>query len=54
MTEDKVLTTTFQISRSLHDKMKMMCVFTHKSMGEFIRIAIRDKIAQLKLEKNDK
>lgn len=41
-------TTTFQISYHLHTKLKMMCVLTQKSMGEFIRLAIIDKINQLK------
>lgn len=41
-------TTTFQISHKLHDQLKLYCVLTHKSMGEFIRIAIGDKIKQLK------
>lgn len=41
-------TTTFQIPFTLHDQLKMMCVLTHVSLGEFIRIAIRDKIKQLK------
>jgi len=31
--------------------MKMMCTLTKKSMGEFIRIAILDKIKELKLQK---
>ena len=41
-------TTTFQISRHLHTQLKMMCTLTHKSMGEFIRLAIIDKINQVK------
>jgi len=47
----KMQTTTFQISRELHDKLKMMCLLTHKSMGEFIRISIRDKIKQIEVKK---
>lgn len=48
-------TTTFQISNHLHTQLKTMCVLTKKSMGEFIRIAIRDKIKELKVvENNDK
>lgn len=41
-------TTTFQISHTLHTQMKMMCILTKRSMGEFIRIAIVDKIKQTK------
>jgi predicted component of type VI protein secretion system len=44
-------TTTFQISRHLHTQLKMMCMLTHKSMGEFIRMAVLDKINQLKAQK---
>lgn len=44
-------TTTFQISHHLHTQMKMMCILTKKSMGEFIRLAIIDKIKQIKNEK---
>ena len=41
-------TTTFQLSHNLHTELKMMCLLTKKSMGDFIRIAIKDKIKQLK------
>lgn len=41
-------TTTFQISCYLHTQLKMMCTLTDKSMGEFIRVAIIDKINQIK------
>ncbi len=41
-------TTTFQLSQHLHTQMKMICMLTHKSMGEFIRIAIHDKIKEIK------
>lgn len=46
-------TTTFQISHHLHTQMKMMCTLTQKSMGEFIRIAIIDKIKEIKVKQND-
>lgn len=42
--------TSFQIPTTLLEKMKVMCVLTRTSMGEFIRIAIRDKISQLNLK----
>lgn len=42
------LTTTFQISHHLHTELKVMCVLTGKTMGEFIRIAVLDKINQLR------
>jgi hypothetical protein len=43
--------TSFQLSPSLHTQLKMMCILTEKSMGEFIRIAISDKIKQIKEQK---
>ncbi len=42
-------TTTFQISHALHVQLKMMCTLTQKSMGEFIRLAIIDKIKDVKI-----
>lgn len=44
-------TTTFQLSHALHTQMKMMCILTQKSMGEFIRISILDKIKNIKEQK---
>lgn len=44
-------TTTFQISNHLHTQLRLMCTLTQKSMGEFIRIALIDKINQLKAQK---
>jgi len=41
-------TTTFQISHALHAQLKTMCLLTNKSMGNFIRLAIIDKINQVK------
>jgi len=41
-------TTTFQISNSLYVKLKTMCLLTNISMGEFIRLAIADKIKKIK------
>ena len=43
--------TSFRLTDTLHAKLKMMCVLTGKSMGEFIRISIRDKINSLKVDK---
>jgi len=43
-------TTTFQLSHHMHTQMKMMCTLTKKSMGEFIRLAIMDKIREIKLK----
>lgn len=42
--------TTVVLPVSLHDQLKIMCVLTHTGMGQFIRIAIRDKINTLKKE----
>ncbi len=47
MKEKKIHTTTLQMTSELFHQMKMMCVLTEVSMGEFIRISIRDKIKQL-------
>lgn len=52
MKEQKtVCTTTFQLPFSLLTELRMMCLLTDKSQGEFIRISIRDKILQLKKKK---
>jgi hypothetical protein len=40
--------TSFQLTDTLHVQLKTMCVLTGKSMGEFIRISIRDKIKSIK------
>ncbi len=40
--------TSFQLPETLLTQLRMMCLLTDKSMGEFIRIAIREKITQLK------
>ncbi len=42
--------TSFQLTDTLHAQLKTMCVLTGKSMGEFIRISIRDKIKSLRVE----
>lgn len=42
------VTTTFQLSAHLHTQMKLMCTLTRKSMAEFIRIAVVDKINQIR------
>lgn len=43
--------TSFIITKDLHRQLKTMCLLTEKKMGEFIRIAIRDKINELKTNK---
>lgn len=48
------VTTTFQLSNHLHTQLKMMCILTKKSMGEFIRLAIVDKINQVKMQEKEK
>lgn len=49
MKEDRIYTTTtFQLKVGLHTELKMMCLLTHTSLGEFVRIAITDKIKQVK------
>ena len=42
-------TTTFQLNEHLHTKLKITCSLTKKSMDEFSRLAIIDKINQVKL-----
>ena len=57
MTKDEstvLRTTTFQLPCSLHTQMRVMCVLTEKGMGEFIRIAITEKIAKLQEEQMGK
>ena len=46
-------TTTFQLSNHMHTQLKIMCTLTKKSMGEFIRLAIMDKMRELKLKDKD-
>jgi hypothetical protein len=41
-------TTTFQLSDHLHTQIKTMCLLTKKSMGEFIRLSLMEKINNLK------
>ena len=43
-------TTTFQLSHDLHAQLRMVCAVTNKRMGEFIRLAVLDKIKQIKEE----
>lgn len=43
-------TTTFQLTQHLHHELRLMCMLTEKSMGEFIRLAIIDKINQVKVQ----
>jgi len=43
--------TTFTLPQELLDQLKIMCVLTHKNQSEFIRIAIKDKIKDLKVNK---
>ena len=53
MKEKKHTTTTFQLSHALHTKLKLMCHLTDKTMGEFIRISIMDKIKSLNIKKDN-
>ena len=48
MQNKAVRTTTFQLPIALHSQLRQFCVLTETSMGEFIRIAIRDKIRELR------
>ena len=53
MTDKFMRTTTFQLSKALHTQLKMMCILTGKSMGEFIRISLIEKIRELKKQKDN-
>jgi len=39
--------TSFLLPITLYTQLKTMCMLTNTQMGEFIRIAIRDKIKQI-------
>lgn len=41
-------TTTVQMSHDFHTQLKMMCTLTKTGVGEFIRIAVSDKIKKIK------
>lgn len=51
LNESKKFTMIFP--RCLYDKLKMMCLLTRRNMSEFIRLAIIDKINQVKLDKTN-
>lgn len=52
MQEEKLIrTTTFQLTSTLLTEIRVACLLTDKSMGEFIRISIRNEIKKLN-EKN--
>lgn len=48
--DSRIRLTSFRLTGTLHAQLKIMCVLTGKSMGEFIRISIRDKIKSLKVD----
>jgi hypothetical protein len=52
--ENHIRTTTFQLTNELHRQLRVMCLLTEKSMGEFIRISIRNEIKRLKETKSVK
>ena len=45
---------TFEIPDSERTALKIMCVLTHKTMSQFIRIAVKDRIKELKETENEK
>lgn len=49
-----IKTTTFQLPVSLHSQLKLMCLLTNATMGEFIRISLRDKIKDIKMKEEEK
>jgi hypothetical protein len=46
--EKNLHATSFKMSTKLYEDLRLMCHLTHTRMGEFIRIAVRDKIKELK------
>lgn len=44
-------TTTFQLSKVQHLKLKIACVELGMSMGEFIRMSISKKLDEIKLSR---
>ena len=46
--ENKCKRTSLVIPEKMHTELKIMCVLTQKKMGDFIRIAISDKMNELK------
>ncbi len=45
------MTTTFQLSKTLHKHMRLICLLNNVSMGCFVRSAIIDKIKQMENKK---
>lgn len=46
--------TSIHLPESLHVDLKIFCVLTNRTMSDFIRISIQDKIKQVKEEQIDK
>lgn len=52
MTEEKLMrTTTFQLTSTLLTEIRLACLLTDRSMGEFIRISIRNELQKLNIKK---
>lgn len=51
--EAKTLQVNFKAPASLVTQIKIMCILTKSKQSDFIRIAIQDKIKELKGNKND-
>ncbi len=48
----KSFKTTIYLPESLQVQMKIMCALTHKRQSDFIRIALQEKIKELKIKMN--
>ncbi len=51
--ENNCIRTTIYIPRKLHESVKLMAILTRSNVSEFMRIALREKINQLKEQKNN-
>lgn len=40
--------TSIRLSKAFHTELKIYCALTNKTIGDFIRISVQDKINQLK------
>lgn len=44
--------TSIMLPRALITDLKIMCALTHSKQSDFIRIAIRDKVSELKKQRH--
>ena len=46
--ERSFIRTTIVLPMKMHDSLKMMCALTRSSMSKFMRVALSDKMKELK------